>query len=154
AQALQADLGSLDFWGKPAEERDRYFGWLRREAPISRHQPPEDILGLPDQGRMSYWAIVRYEDVRRVSRAPQTFCSGQGTQVADAPPEFLRRRCRSWPWTRRGTPSCAASSRRRSRPGRSPASRRESASTRGGSWMKRRPAGAATSSSWSPSASP
>jgi len=88
-QTLQADLGSLDFWGKPAEERDRYFGWLRREAPISRHQPPEDILGLPDQGRMSYWAIVRYEDVRRISREPQTFCSGQGTQFADAPPEFL-----------------------------------------------------------------
>jgi cytochrome P450 len=89
AQTLQADLGSLDFWGRPAEERDRYFGWLRREAPISRHQPPEDILGLPDQGRMSYWAIVRYEDVRRISREPQTFCSGQGTQFADAPPEFL-----------------------------------------------------------------
>jgi cytochrome P450 len=88
-QTLQADLGSLDFWAKPAEERDRYFGWLRREAPISRHEPPEDILGLPDQGRMSYWAIVRYEDVRRISREPQTFCSGQGTQFADAPPEFL-----------------------------------------------------------------
>jgi cytochrome P450 len=89
AQTLQADLGSLDFWGKPAEERDRYFGWLRREAPISRHEPPEDILGLPHQGRMSYWAIVRYEDVRRISREPQTFCSGEGTQFADAPPEFL-----------------------------------------------------------------
>ena len=88
-QTLQADLGSLDFWGKPAEERDLYFGWLRREAPISRHEPPEDILGLPDQGRMSYWAIVRYEDVRQISREPQTFCSGQGTQFADAPPEFL-----------------------------------------------------------------
>jgi cytochrome P450 len=83
------DLGSLDFWGRPAEERDEYFAWLRREAPISRHQPPEDILGLPDQGRMSYWAIVRYEDVRRISRDPATFCSAQGTQFADAPPEFL-----------------------------------------------------------------
>src|SRR5207248_5532377 len=61
----------------------------RREAPISRHQPPEDILGLPDQGRMNYWAIVRYDDVRGISRAPQTFCSAQGTQFADAPPEFL-----------------------------------------------------------------
>jgi cytochrome P450 len=89
APRRQADLGSLDFWGKPAEERDRYFAWLRREAPISRHEPPEDILGLPDQGRMGYWAIVRYDDVRRVSREPQTFCSGQGTQFADAPPEFL-----------------------------------------------------------------
>ena len=89
SNAPHEDLGSLDFWGKPAEERDRYFAELRREAPISRHQPPEDILGMPDQERMSYWAIVRYEDVRRISRDPETFCSGRGTQFADAPPEFL-----------------------------------------------------------------
>ena len=88
-QTPNVDLGSLDFWGRPAEERDRYFAGLRREEPISRHQPPEDIMGLPDQERMSYWAIVRYEDVRRISRDPETFCSGQGTQFADAPPEFL-----------------------------------------------------------------
>ena len=85
----QVDLGSLDFWGTPAEERDRYFAELRHHAPISHHQPPEDILGLPDQDRQGYWAIVRYEDVRRISRDPGTFCSGQGTQFADAPPEFL-----------------------------------------------------------------
>ena len=50
-QTPEVDLGSLDFWGRPAEERDRYFARLRREAPISRHEPPEDILGLPDQER-------------------------------------------------------------------------------------------------------
>jgi cytochrome P450 len=88
-QTPDMDLGSLDFWGRPAEERDLYFARLRAEEPISRHEPPEDILGLPDQGRQSYWAIVRYEDVRSISRDPQTFCSGQGTQFADAPPEFL-----------------------------------------------------------------
>jgi cytochrome P450 len=88
-QTPEVDLGSLDFWGKPAEERDRYFAWLRSEAPISRHEPPEDILGLPEQGRKGYWAIVRYEDVRAISRDPESFCSGEGTQFADAPPEFL-----------------------------------------------------------------
>jgi cytochrome P450 len=88
-QRPDVDLGSLDFWGQPAHERDRYFALLRRESPISRHDPPEDILELPDQERVGYWAIVRYEDVRRISRDPQTFCSGQGTQFADAPPEFL-----------------------------------------------------------------
>src|SRR4030088_570363 len=89
AQTPDVDLGSLDFWGRPAEERDRYFAWLRADAPISRHAPPEDLLGLPEQGRQSYWAIVRYEDVRTISRDTQTFCSGRGTQFADAPPEFL-----------------------------------------------------------------
>lgn len=84
------DLGSLEFWGRPAEERDRYFAHLRREAPISRHHPPEDILGLGDsQRRLDYWAIVRYDDVRRVSRDPTSFCSGQGVQFGDAPQELL-----------------------------------------------------------------
>jgi cytochrome P450 len=85
----EADLGSLEFWGRPAEERDRYFAHLRRDAPLSRHEPPEDILGLPDQGRPDYWAVVRFEDVRRVSRDPARFCSGQGVQFGDVPEELL-----------------------------------------------------------------
>jgi hypothetical protein len=84
-----SDLGSLEFWGQPAQERDRYFEMLRREAPISRHEPPEDILGLGDQGRLHYWAIVRYEDIRSISRDPATFCSGEGVQFGDAPQEML-----------------------------------------------------------------
>jgi len=89
AQSPDADLGSLEFWGRPAEERDRCFARMRREEPLSRHQPPEDILGLPDQERMNYWAVVRYDDVRRISRDPATFCSGQGVQFGDVPQELL-----------------------------------------------------------------
>jgi cytochrome P450 len=85
----EADLGSMDFLGLPADERDRLFARLRSDEPISRHEPPEDVLGLPDQGRMHYWAIVRHEDIRRISRDPATYCSGQGVQFADAPPEML-----------------------------------------------------------------
>ncbi len=84
-----ADLGSLEFWGQPAEVRDRYFAELRRAAPISRHEPPEDILGMPEQGRLHYWAIVRYDDIRQISRDPATFCSGLGVQFGDAPQEML-----------------------------------------------------------------
>jgi cytochrome P450 len=83
------DLGSLEFWGRPAEERDRYFAHLRRDAPISRHQPLEDILGLPEEERKDYWAIVRYEDIRTISRDPATYRSGDGVQFGDAPPEML-----------------------------------------------------------------
>jgi cytochrome P450 len=89
AQTPDVDLGSLEFWGRPAEERDRYFERLRREAPISQHEPPEDLLGLPDEGRMRYWAIVRYEDVRRISRDPASFCSSHGVQFGDVPQELL-----------------------------------------------------------------
>jgi len=83
------DLGSLEFWDQPAEVRDRAFALLRREAPVSHHQPPADILGVTERDERGYWAIVRYEDIRRVSRDPATFCSGQGTQFGDAPPEML-----------------------------------------------------------------
>jgi cytochrome P450 len=88
-QTPDVDLGSLGFWGRPAEERDRYFEFLRRSMPISRHEPPEDILGLPDQGRMHYWAVVRYDDIRHISRDPASFRSGDGVQFNDAPPEML-----------------------------------------------------------------
>src|SRR5438270_8246198 len=83
------DLGSLEFWDRPAEVRDRAFALLRRAAPVSHHQPPEDILGVTERDERGYWAIVRYDDIRRVSRDPATFCSGQGTQFGDAPPEML-----------------------------------------------------------------
>jgi cytochrome P450 len=83
------DLGALEFWDQPAEVRDRAFAVLRHEAPVSHHQPPEDILGVTERDERGYWAIVRYEDIRRVSRDPATFCSGQGTQFGDAPAEML-----------------------------------------------------------------
>ncbi len=87
--AEAVDLGSLDFWTLNAVERDRSFAVLRRDAPISRHQPLEDILGLDEGERQDYWAIVRHADVRRISRDPATFCSGQGVQFGDAPQEML-----------------------------------------------------------------
>src|ERR1700693_5525448 len=83
------DLGSLAFWAQPAEERDRAFAVLRREAPVSHHQPLEDILGLAQRDERGYWAIVRYQDIRQVSRDPATFCSSEGVQFGDAPPEML-----------------------------------------------------------------
>jgi cytochrome P450 len=85
----ELDLGSLEFWDQPAEVRDRAFALLRRDAPVSHHLPLEDILGVMQRDERGYWAIVRYEDIRRVSRDPATFCSGQGTQFGDAPPELL-----------------------------------------------------------------
>jgi cytochrome P450 len=85
----EIDLGSLEFWSRPAVERDRAFAVLRSQAPVSHHQPLEDILGLQERDERGYWAIVRHEDIRRVSRDPATFCSGQGVQFGDAPPEML-----------------------------------------------------------------
>ena len=88
--APDVDLGSLDFWGRPAEERDVL---LRVAAPRGADLAPPAAGGHPraaaTQGRPDYWAIVRYDDIRRISRDPATFCSGQGVQFGDAPPELL-----------------------------------------------------------------
>jgi cytochrome P450 len=80
----------LDFWSQPAEVRDEVFAELRRDKPLSRHLPPEDILDLGiEADDRPFWAVVRHEDIRRVSRDPKTFCSGEGVLFGDAPPEFL-----------------------------------------------------------------
>src|SRR6058998_1008622 len=83
------DLGSLEFWNHPAEERDRAFAVLRREAPISHHQPPDNLLEVEERDERGYWAVVRYDDIRHVSRNPELFCSGKGVVFGDAPPEML-----------------------------------------------------------------
>jgi cytochrome P450 len=83
------DLSSPDFWDQPAEVRDEAFAVLRREAPLSQHKAPEDLLGVAEYDDRPYWAIVRHEDVRTISRDPERFCSSQGTQFGDAPPEML-----------------------------------------------------------------
>jgi cytochrome P450 len=83
------DLSSPDFWDQPAEVRDEAFAVLRREAPISQHKAPEDLLGIGEYDDRPYWAIVRHEDVRSISRDPERFCSSQGVQFGDAPPEML-----------------------------------------------------------------
>src|SRR3989442_499752 len=84
------DLGSIEFWSQPAEVREGSFAVLRRDAPVSHHPPPEDILDLGvERDERGYWAIVRHDDVRAISRDPQRFCSRQGVQFADAPAEAL-----------------------------------------------------------------
>jgi cytochrome P450 len=71
------DLGSHEFWEQPPEAREAGFAQLREHAPISWQRAPE--TALIDIGEaLPYWAVVRYADVRTVSRDPATFCSGEG----------------------------------------------------------------------------
>ena len=68
--APDVDLGSIEFWGRPAEERDHYFEYLRRAPPVTRHEPPEDILGMSDQGRLHAQAALRASRERNDGRLP------------------------------------------------------------------------------------
>ncbi|WP_205697462.1 cytochrome P450 [Conexibacter sp. SYSU D00693] len=85
------EINTLDFWSQPAEVRDETFAQLRRDKPLSRHLPFEDPLEMDEMFRddRPFWAVVRHEDVRTISRDPRTFCSGKGVLFGDAPPEML-----------------------------------------------------------------
>src|SRR3954470_4762369 len=83
------DISSQDFWALPRGERDAVFAALRRDDPLSWHDTPESLLVPPELTTGGYWAAVRYDDVRFVSRSPKLFRSGDGVLFEDAPPETL-----------------------------------------------------------------
>ncbi len=81
------DLGNIDLWYRP--DVPGMFAKLLAERPVSWHTEPE-IEGLPHGP--GFWSVVRHADVQQVSRQPEVFLSGQGTNIPDFPPavyEFL-----------------------------------------------------------------
>jgi len=86
--AASVDLSTLEFWMRPLEEREAAFAALRRERPISFQQErePSPALGLP-RGP-GYWALSRHADIVRVSRRPDLYGSGRGTNIPDLPEAF------------------------------------------------------------------
>ena len=79
----------MEFWALPPAGREEGFAELRATAPVSWHRQPESQLLPESEGTGGYWAIVRYDDVREVSRDPERFCSGQGVMFEDIPAEML-----------------------------------------------------------------
>ena len=65
------------------------FARLRAEAPVTWQRQPESQLLPESEGTGGYWAIVRYDDVRDVSRNPELFRSGDGVMFEDIPVEML-----------------------------------------------------------------
>jgi cytochrome P450 len=81
----EIELSNPLFWQRPLEEREGAFATLRRERPVSFHEEP-DIAILP-RGP-GYWSLTRHADILHVSRNPQLFCSGQGSNIGDMPQPF------------------------------------------------------------------
>ena len=79
----------MDFWARPPAGREEGFAELRRTAPVSWHRQPESQLLPESEGTGGYWAVVRYDDVREVSRDPERFRSGDGVMFEDIPAEML-----------------------------------------------------------------
>lgn len=81
-------LAPLSFWAKSPEEREEDYAVLRRERPVSWHPPAEGSMMPPQEGG-GFWAVTRHEDIATVSKDPETFCSGEGIQMEDVPPDIL-----------------------------------------------------------------
>ena len=79
-------LADQPFWARPIEEREGAFATLRRERPISWHEEPEIVILPKGPG---FWSVTKHADILEVSRRPDLFCSGKGSNIGDMPPAFL-----------------------------------------------------------------
>jgi cytochrome P450 len=83
----EVSLSHLGFWSATAAEREESFRVLRAERPLSWQPPAEGSLMDPEEP--GYWAVLRHQDIRAVSKDPKAFCSSRGVQMEDVPPELL-----------------------------------------------------------------
>jgi cytochrome P450 len=88
-EALSVDeieLADPDLWKRPEEVIEGALRTLRRERPVSFHR--EFGHGDLVKAGPGFWALTRYDDIERASRAPETFVSGKGISIWDFPPEM------------------------------------------------------------------
>lgn len=83
--ATDVNLDDLDWWTQPPAERDAFFASLR--ASDDRHFFPELDLAGNARGP-GFWAVTRYAEVAEVSRRPEDFCSGEGSNIFDQAPDL------------------------------------------------------------------
>jgi len=88
ASAADVDLSQIEFWMLPIEEREGAFALLRRERPVSFHEEFDPPPELPLPKGPGYWSLTRHADVVDASRRSDVFCSGQGINIPDLPPEL------------------------------------------------------------------
>ncbi len=78
-------LNDEPLWANGSTARAEVFRLLRDEAPVVFLAEPE--IPTFDKGP-GYWSLTRYDDVMHVSRHPDLFCSGNGTNIVDLPVEI------------------------------------------------------------------
>jgi len=88
----ETTLSDLEgFWMEPRSVREGVFAQLRAQDDLlfSKEVGMEvdgEVILPPGPG---YWSLVRHQDVLAASRQPKLFCSGNGTNIPDLPPEML-----------------------------------------------------------------
>ncbi|MGQ0432682.1 MAG: cytochrome P450 [Microthrixaceae bacterium] len=81
------DLSDIEFWSRPLPEREGAFATLREHDGIRFFKEP--LISEMFPPGPGYYALTRHAEVVEASKHPALFCSGQGTNIADMPPEFL-----------------------------------------------------------------
>lgn len=81
------DLSTIDFWTAERPWRYGAFKTLRDQPGLTFFNE-RVIEGYPFPPGPGYYAVTRHEDAWAVSRNPQLFCSGQGSNIGDLPQEM------------------------------------------------------------------
>ena len=81
----EIDLSDVAFWRVPRVVRESAFKTLRDEAPVRFFEEREFAHFPKGPG---YFALTRHQDIWHVSRNPQLFCSGKGSNIGDLPQEI------------------------------------------------------------------
>ena len=81
------DLSDEAFWLQPRDWREGAFQTLRNLDHLPFYAERE-LEGAPFPVGPGYFALTRYDDVWHVSRNPQLFCSGAGSNIGDLPVEL------------------------------------------------------------------
>ena len=79
------ELGDLQFWSRPASERDDAFGWLRAHEPIAFHEERSVIDG--GSAGPGFWSVTRHAEVREISRLARVFSSAKGNTITEWSPQ-------------------------------------------------------------------
>lgn len=81
------DLSDPEFWTRPRDWRFAAFKTLRDESPF-QYFAERQVEESPIPAGPGYRALTRHDDIWHVSRNPQLFCSGQGSNIGDLPVEI------------------------------------------------------------------
>ena len=81
----EIDLSATEFWNAPRDYRESAFAKLRDEDPFRFFEEMELAIAPKGPG---YIALTRHDDIWHVSRNPQLFCSGKGSNIIDLSQEL------------------------------------------------------------------
>jgi cytochrome P450 len=78
----EINISNPEFWAKDRAYREGAFHTLRQESPYQFFEEWE-FEDSPIPRGPGYIALTRHDDIWHVSRHPELFCSGKGSNIAE-----------------------------------------------------------------------